>query len=179
MRASQLLIDHQSLFHTLPGTTPDTRPDTLPILDLACGGGRNGLYLAKQGLSVIFADRNGDNLADISAQPHINPAQCWQVDLETGEPVLPADSYQAILCFRYLHRPLFSQIKKAVCSGGIVMYETFTVDNRQFGRPHRKAFLLQKNELRETFKDWKCLHYFEGVKSEPGRAIAQIICRKP
>ena len=48
---------------------------------------------------------------------------------------------QAVLIFRYLHRPLFDAIKQAVKPGGFVIYETFTTDNKAFGRPHRAEFL--------------------------------------
>lgn len=33
-----------------------------PVLDLACGEGENGLYLAEIGLPVILADRSGEAL---------------------------------------------------------------------------------------------------------------------
>lgn len=149
------------------------------ILDLACGHGRNGLYLHGLGLPVTFADYNHDALIALQTEHDINAQQCWQVDLETGETILPVDKYQAILVFRYLHRPLFAHIKQAVQSGGIVIYETFTTANRQFGRPNRDEFLLQPGELKAEFADWQCLHYFEGIQTNPDRAIAQIVCRKP
>jgi len=149
------------------------------ILDLACGQGRNGLFLHKQGLPVQFADRNAEALASIQVTDSVSPQQCWQVDFETDIAQLAPDHYQAILVFRYLHRPLLSQIKQAVKSGGIVIYETFTTDNRQFGRPNRDEFLLQQGELKAEFADWQCLHYFEGIQRNPDRAIAQIVCRKP
>lgn len=173
MPVSKLLQQHTSLFNV----------NGKPVLDLACGSGRNGLHLLAQGVPVIFADKNGQALAGIAANQlnklQVTPPQCWQVDFETGEQQLVPDSYQAIIVFRYLHRPLIAQLKQAVCSGGIVMYETFTIENRQFGRPHRDAFLLKPGELKQIFADWQCLHYFEGIKSEPDRAIAQIVCRKP
>jgi len=150
-----------------------------PILDLACGNGRNGLYLHHLGLPVHFMDANNDALYALQAEQQIAPQHCVNIDLETGEQVLTPNSYQGIMVFRYLHRPLMAQIKAAIEPGGILIYETFTVDNRQFGRPNRDAFLLQPNELKEIFADWECLHYFEGIRRDPDRAIAQIVCRKP
>ncbi|MFT5881345.1 MAG: tellurite methyltransferase [Moritella sp.] len=172
MPASTLLKQHMSLFTKIGK----------PVLDLACGSGRNGLHLQEQGFPVIFADKNSQALAGITAdsqtREQIKPTQCWQVDFESGEQQLLPNSYQAIMVFRYLHRPLLPQLKQAVCAGGIVIYETFTTDNRQFGRPHRDEFLLQPGELKQLFADWQCLHYFEGIKTGPDRAIAQIVCRK-
>jgi hypothetical protein len=80
--------------------------------------------------------------------------------------------------FRYLHRPLIPDIKKAVKQGGIVVYETYTVNQTQFGRPRNPAFLLKPGELRDWFSEWEIIHYFEGLQEDPPRAVAQIVCRK-
>ena len=154
------------------------QPNGKPALDLACGSGRNGLYLLERGIPTRFTDNNPQALARLINNPLVQPQHCWQVDLESGEQQLLPDSYQAIVVFRYLHRPLFAQLKQAVMPGGIVIYETFTTANRQFGRPNRDDFLLQPGELKELFSDWQCLHYFEGIRTEPDRAIAQIVCKK-
>ena len=169
MSVSALLQQYSSLFQS----------SGKPVLDLACGTGRNGLYLHQQQIPTVFADQNHTALTSIAATSDVSAEQCWQVDFENGEQQLPANHYQGIMVFRYLHRPLIADIKQAVCSGGIVIYETFTVDNRQFGRPNRDAFLLQLGELKEMFSDWQCLYYFEGIERNPDRAIAQIVCKKP
>jgi tellurite methyltransferase len=102
------------------------------------------------------------------------------VDLEKeGENPLPEDAFQGIVLFRYLHRPLIDCIKKAIKKGGIVIYETFTVDQPKFGKPYNPDFLLKRGELSGWFADWDILHYFEGIMSTPERAVAQIVCRKP
>lgn len=169
MIPSALLVDYVSLFNA----------GGKPILDLACGRGRNGYYLHQQGLPVHFIDKCAASLSALQTEQGIPAAQCQVLDLEAGNPVLTDNCYQAIIVFRYLHRPLMAQIKAAVEPGGIVIYETFTVENRQFGRPNRDAFLLQQNELKTLFADWQCLHYVEGIQRNPDRAIAQIVCRKP
>jgi tellurite methyltransferase len=150
-----------------------------PILDLACGNGRNGLYLHQQGFPVQFADKNNAAIERLKMDPLIDKNHCFCVDFENGDKILKVESYQAIIVYRYLHRPLMNQIREAIEPGGIIIYETFTTENRQFGRPNRDAFLLQHNELKEMFSNWLCLHYFEGIKHNPDRAIAQIVCQKP
>jgi len=162
-----------------------------PILDLACGNGRNGLYLMQQNIPLVFADVNESalehvknaltnyQLSDIKV-----PAEFWRVDFEQENITSLVDkSFSVIMVFRYLHRPLFEQIKQAVIEGGIVIYETFTVDNAQFGRPRNPNFLLKHGELAELFSDWHILHSFEGVvdaNNDSGKqAIAQIVARKP
>lgn len=153
-----------------------------PILDLACGQGRNGLFLAARGLPVIFADHSLENLQAVQrvASAQGNKVQLWQVDLEPtdGSNPLPANAYGAILVFRYLHRPLISCIRKALTDQGVLFYETFTVEQPRYGKPHNPSFLLNSGELYGWFRDWKVIYYFEGVKQSPKRAVAQIVCQK-
>lgn len=152
-----------------------------PILDLACGDGQNGLFLAELGLQVILADRDGSRLqlAKNEAQKKGREVTLWEVDLERGENPFAEAEYGAILVFRYLHRPLIPFIKKGIKGGGFLFYETFTIDQSRYGSPHNPAFLLKPGELQDWFKDWQVIHYFEGLLENPTRAVAQIVCRNP
>jgi tellurite methyltransferase len=153
-----------------------------PVLDLACGNGHNGLFLAEEGMPVILADLSETALekAGAYAKQKNLKVTLWQVDLEKeGENPLNVESSGAILVFRYLHRPLVPFIKKALVKGGVLIYETFTVDQRRFGKPHNPRFLLKPGELLDWFEDWKVIHYSEGIVGQPQRAIAQIVCTKP
>ena len=168
-----LLLDHVGLFtgHRSQG----------PTLDLACGDGHNGLFLASKGLPVILADRSDDALArakELAMEAGLEPT-FRKVDLEEGEEnPLPEETYGGILVFRYLHRPLIPCIGKALQEEGILLYETYTMDQPRFGKPHNPDFLLQPGELLRWFEDWEVIHHFEGIKADPKRAIAQIVCRK-
>lgn len=169
-----LLAWHASLFE--PGTIPG------PVLDLACGDGHNGLFLAARGLPVVLLDRSEEALAParrLAEGAGLQPA-FRAVDLEEGpDDPLPCEVYGAVLVFRYLHRPLFPHIRRAVRGSGLLVYETFTVDQPRFGRPRNPAFLLEPGELSGWFRDWEILHAFEGVLDHPPRAVARLVCRKP
>jgi len=173
-KASKLLLDHLSLLTTMDRS--------LPVLDLACGTGRNGLVLAQHGIPVVFSDK--DTLAlDIVKQHLLEgalPGRIWQVDLEQAElNPLSGQSFSAIIGFRYLHRPLLPAIINAVSPGGLLVYETFTIENRRFGRPNNPKFLLRRGELKTIFRDWEMLYYFEGIRQNPDRGVAEIVVRKP
>ncbi|MBN1320015.1 MAG: methyltransferase domain-containing protein [Thermoleophilia bacterium] len=152
-----------------------------PVLDLACGSGENGLYLAGLGLPVILADRSAESLhvARRSAEDRGLTAEFWELDLETGANPLQEERYRAVLVFRYLYRPLIPYLRGAVRQGGLLIYETFTSEQPKYGKPHNPDFLLQPGELAGWFRDWQTIHYFEGVLEDPPRAMAQIVCRKP
>ncbi len=152
-----------------------------PVLDLACGRGQNGLFVARLGIPVILADRNPELLrkAMKAAEGKGLQVTFWEVDLEIDQNPLKEHQYRAILVFRYLHRPLIPHIKKGIKSGGILIYETFSSQQPLYGRPHNPDHLLERAELFNWFKDWEVIHYFEGLQENPRRSIAQLVCRKP
>ncbi|MFK7863458.1 MAG: methyltransferase domain-containing protein [Pseudohongiellaceae bacterium] len=157
-------------------------PHQFGVLDLACGNGRNGLLLAREGVPVTFADSDQTKIENIEktlAQENL-PGRGWWIDLELdGNSPLEEKCFNACLVFNYLYRPGLNSLKRSIVSGGLVYYETFTLENRKYGRPSNTDFLLQPGELAREFEGWDVLHYFEGELKNPDRAIANIIARKP
>lgn len=169
-----LLMEHLHLL------TPKTVKG--PVLDLACGEGHNGLFLAQRGFPAILWDNSQDALSRAKGLAKVLgvSAEFARVDLERhGVNPLSQDTYGAILVFRYLHRPLIPHIKKGLKDGGLIFYETFTIDQPPFGKPRNPDFLLKPGELHGWFQDWEIIHSFEGILDNPKRAVAQIVCRKP
>ena len=169
-----MLLEHLHLF------APEAVKE--PVLDLACGEGHNGLFLAGRGFPVILWDISQDALSKARglARRLGVDAEFARVDLEQdGVNPLPPDSYGTILVFRYLHRPLIPYIKKGLKDGGLIFYETFTIEQPPFGKPRNPDFLLKPGELHGWFQDWDVIHSFEGILENPKRAVAQIVCRKP
>ena len=152
------------------------------VLDLACGSGRNGRYLLGRGLPVVFADIDGEKLASLSAVDVPDPAmmRLWEVDFEqkTNNP-LAGKTFDAILVFNYLHRALINRIKQAVRPGGLVFYETFTEQQRRFGRPSNPDFLLKPDELKSWFETWQIIYCEELERADPPSHVASLVARKP
>ena len=149
------------------------------FLDLACGSGHRGLKALELGHRVTFIDRDLSRLSpDISEHPL---AELIELDLETGKVDLGQEIYDAVWVFNYLHRPLMPTISDCIKPAGILVYETFTHQQASIGRPQNPAFLLNKNELQQTFANWQSLHYFEGYQAglSQGAFKAQLIARKP
>jgi SAM-dependent methyltransferase len=155
---------------------------SLPVLDLACGTGRDGLMLAKHGIPVVFADKSASALEAVEQQlvKLKLPGRTWQVDLEKpGISPIVGQAFSAVIGFSYLHRPLFPALLAAVIPGGMVVYETFTTINHRHGGPTNPDFLLLPGELEAIFKDWEIIFYFEGDLQNPNRSVAQLVARKP
>ncbi|WP_025820516.1 class I SAM-dependent methyltransferase [Shewanella marina] len=147
----------------------------LQVLDLACGSGRNGLYLARQGANVTFIDKQP---CSFQTQLALYP-QCdyQQLDLETlPVPSLAIEQYDVVFVVNYLHRPLFPAIKASIKPQGKIFYETFTHKQAQIGRPRNPNFLLKDDELLDIFDDWSILKHNEAQFDNAFKA--QIIAQK-
>ncbi|MDP2952362.1 MAG: class I SAM-dependent methyltransferase, partial [Chloroflexota bacterium] len=116
------------------------------VLDVAMGEGRNAIHLAKKGFEVEGVDISQEAVraALQSAREAGVSIKARVADLESGY-TIEEDAYDAIVCINYLHRPLIPQIKQGLRRGGMVLYETFTVDQAQFGKPSNPDHLLKRN----------------------------------
>jgi tellurite methyltransferase len=147
-------------------------------LDVAMGGGRNAIYLAKMGFEVEGVDISAEAVRSAleSARRVSVTIRAQIADLE-GDYCVKKDAYDVIVCFDYLQRSLIPQIKDGVRKGGMVVYETFIIDQARFGKPTNPDYLLKYNELLDMFRDFRCLRYREGVMPGP-KAIASIVAQR-
>ncbi len=158
-------------------------------LDLAAGSGRNALFLASQGYQVTAVDRDADALHRLSSaaqRARLAPVQTTVMDLEPPTPCAPDlghNQYEVIIVFFYLHRSLFPLIIEALKPGGVLIYETFTIENYFHHRhPRRWEFCLAHNELLRLTSALHVLHYDEGEHEGTSSApsfTARLAAQKP
>ena len=148
-------------------------------LDVAMGSGRNSVFLAQNGFEVEGIDISLDAVRETQALATKKGVVIGVsvVDLERGYK-LKREFYDVIICFHYLQRSLIPQMKDALKPEGVVVYETFIIDQATlFGKPRNPDFLLKHNELLDMFHDFRCLRYREGVIDNRA-AIASIVALK-
>jgi SAM-dependent methyltransferase len=163
-------------------------------LDLACGAGRNALFLAECGRHVTAVDWSEPGLCilETRAQDKKIPLCRIQKLAESGRTKragidlfhsdlekihLPDHSYDLIVCIRYLQRSLFPQICRALRPGGMLLYETFTRAQLDFeGGPKDPAHLLKPGELRVAFPEL-CVVFYRELRA--GQGIASLAAQKP
>lgn len=188
-------------FERTRSAPPPTQPMPLPflveqlgrlpkgrMLDVAAGRGRNALYLLSQGSQVEAIDRDAEALAELQAAAtarHLTGLTTRVLDLETDPdrpPSLGLACYDAVVVSYYLHRPLFPSLIDALKPNGLLLYETFTLDNYFHHRhPRRREFCLAPNELLRLTSPLRVLHYDEGEHdggqgsgpSDTARLVAQ------
>lgn len=151
-------------------------------LDLACGEGKNAVFLAENGWKVDAVDispvglRKARKLAK-EAGVKIN---FLRTDLDTHP--IAKGKYDLISVFYFWDRRLVPRIKRGLNEGGRVLVETYTLENLLLGLegPREPRYLLKSNELLNLFRDLRVLFYREGVFREQGkkRAVASLIAEK-
>ena len=131
-------------------------------LDVACGKGRNALYLAELGFDVVAMDISSVALAEGRKRAESKQLRVdWrQTDLENVR--LDPAAFDLAVNFNYLQRSLIAQLKASVKIGGHVICETYLIDQKEIGHPKNPAYLLGQNELLESFSDFRVLYYREG-----------------
>jgi 2-polyprenyl-3-methyl-5-hydroxy-6-metoxy-1,4-benzoquinol methylase len=148
-------------------------------LDIACGCGREAVFLALNGFQTEAVDVLPDALArcDDLARRHGVAVTTRLNDVEAA-PAIAAGGYDFVCCFNYLHRPLMPVIAQAVRPGGLVVYETFLREHRErFGRPMRDSHVLEPGELPKWFEGWEKVVFREGM-FEPERIVASLVARR-
>jgi SAM-dependent methyltransferase len=153
-------------------------PASGTALDLACGRGRNALWLAARGFAVRAIDRDPVAIASVreAATASDLAIEAEVKDVEIDVPDLGRSRYDLIVVTNYLHRPLFPHLIAALRPHGVLVYETFTRAQAQRGRPTNPAFLLGPGELRALTAELMTLASREGTVGD--REIASIVARK-
>ncbi|PCJ48015.1 MAG: methyltransferase type 11 [Gammaproteobacteria bacterium] len=149
-------------------------------IDLACGAGRDSVYLAKRGWQVTALDYKQDALERCNQLASLSQTSLTTLhkDLENGTNPLKGIKADLVLVMRYLHRPLFGAIDQLIKPGGALVYSTFMDGCEKFGSPKNPNYLLKPGELAEAFPAYKIL-LDETRKLADGRPVALFVATKP
>jgi tellurite methyltransferase len=141
-------------------------------LDLACGAGRNSLFLARLGYAVDAWDISDVGLellrAELARASEPLPVAPRQVDLDSA--ALPTETYDLILDAHYLDRRLFPHMEGALKQGGLVLVHTFL--QPPSGR-YNPAHALEPGELGRAFASLIQLELSENVEADTAHLLAQ------
>jgi tellurite methyltransferase len=170
-RTSEWLKENRDLLERLEGRR---------ALDVACGDGRNSLYLAQLGFTVDAVDVSDVAVAALSAAAVQNglPVDARRMDLEV-EP-LPIARYDVVVQLNYLQRDLFEALQRALTPGGLLILETVARAHvEELGHRFDPRFVLDDNELLRAFPQLLVRHYREGVTERRGkpRGVASLVAQ--
>lgn len=151
------------LFGTAPNAFLARQKDRLPkrgrALSIADGEGRNGVWLAEQGLDVVsmdFSARAQTKARALAASRGVT-ITTLQVDISTWE--WPADEFDVIVAI--FAQPLertrqFAGIRRALKPGGLLLLEGYPPRQLQFGTggPGDVERLYTREQLEAAFGDF-------------------------
>jgi SAM-dependent methyltransferase len=152
-------------------------------LDVACGDGRNALYLAQLGYMVDAIDVSDVAVdavrATVEARGLTMTIAPRVVDLER-EP-LPAGPYDVIVMLNFLQRDLFEPVAQALAPGGLLLFETLARSHvDELGHSFNPDYLVEPGELLRAFGALQVVDHHEGVVQRSGspRGVAGIVARR-
>ena len=158
-------------------------PPAGDALDLACGRGASAIRLARAGLRITAWDLSPVAIERLnSAAREQRLAIAAEVRDVIARPPAP-ESFDLILVSYFLERALAPAIIQALRPGGLLFYQTFSVNAVSDCGPSNPAFRLQENELLKLFQPLKVRVYREegrlGDCRFGTRDIAMLVAQKP
>jgi tellurite methyltransferase len=150
-------------------------------LDVAAGRGRNSLPMARAGIKVVAVDFSEPAMQTLAVAVRSERLAVWPVVANLDSFQLRDESLDAIVNINFLDRALFPKFSRALKPGGVLIAETFLIDQASIGHPRDPRFLLGHGELGELAADLEIEHYREGLVNYPDgmRAFrASIVARR-
>jgi SAM-dependent methyltransferase len=152
-----------------------------PALDVACGRGRHTLAIARTGRVVEAVDNSVEHCAEVAR---------WAVRERLAVRVVCADlthfplarrRYALVVNTLYLDRTLVPALLQSLLPGGLLIFETFVVEQLALGHPRSPEFVLGANELLRLAPGLRVLAYREGPVQRGGRTVhlASLAARAP
>lgn len=137
-------------------------------LDLACGAGRNTIYLAKQGYEVDALDIAAVALEALAAEALSEDVQelvnAQLSDLDSFVPV--PETYELIVMMNFLDRALLERVKEGLKVGGLFIVETYMDDLINEKKDSNVDNLLKKEELKTLFDEGYDVLFYDEFENE-------------
>lgn len=152
-------------------------------LDVACGAGRNALYLAERGYAVTGVDISGEALsrARRSARTRGLKVDWIERDLDTGPGV--RGPFDLIVLVRYVDLALLRALCRELAPAGcLVLEEHLATERDDVAGPRNPAFRVPSGALGRAVRELEMIDSFEGEVVDPdGRpaVVARLFARRP
>ena len=146
-------------------------------LVVACGPGRNALYLAEQGFEVVGVDISevAIDRARQSAADRGLDTQFVVADLDRFQP--DRGAFDLIRVIRYRSLDLWPRLVDALAPDGWILAEHHMKTTADVAGPTSSEFRLDPGELIDVFGGLRIVHYSETVEAADDDTAAYAIER--
>ncbi len=156
----------------------------LPVgraLDVACGAGRNAIFLAQAGFQVDAIDisREGLNLARQQAE-HQGLSINW-IEQDLDQPYPFDTDYDLIIVMWYVNPGLISRLCNCLAPGGYLLCEEHLVTDLEVIGPTSLSYRVAPGDLREAVSGADVLLYEESIEmNSDGEQVAsaRVVVKK-
>ena len=151
--------------------------DKVPVgraIDVACGAGRNALYLAECGFDVDAVDISGEAIDRArDAGRRLGVSVNW---LEQDLDELPdlGAGYQLILVIRYVNLPLLRQLAASLAPGGFLICEQHLLSEEEVIGPANPAYRVKPGDLQSIASRLQIHHLEEALVRDPDGQMAAL-----
>ena len=153
-------------------------------LDLACGAGRNAIFLAQRGWTVDAVDISAVALERVRDRATGLAIRWLEQDLDAGFD--PPRDYDLIVNVRYVNLPLLRALLDCLRPGGTLLVEQHLTPPDHAGTPvlgpRDSAFRVAPGALQAVADGLQVRRLHEGLVRDPDgsiRALARLIAAKP
>jgi tellurite methyltransferase len=152
-------------------------------LDIACGAGRNALFLARAGWSVDAIDISSVALERAQTGAAAEGLKvAWHCQDVLTDPLMPGRDYQLIMMFRFVAPDLLHTLPALLAPGGMLMVEEHMVWPKPVTGPGSNRFRVAPDALHGLFGEMEVLVETAGEVLEPDgttAALARLLVKKP
>ena len=139
----------------------------LPVgraLDVACGAGRNSLFLAQAGYQVDAIDISPEGLkqAEEKAGEQGLSINCIEHDLD--EPYRFDSDYDLIIVMWYVNFALITRLCDCLAPGGYLLCEEHLITDQEVIGPTNVNYRVAPGDLREAVSGLDVLFYRESIE---------------
>lgn len=162
----RLLVEHRHLLRG-PGRA----------LDVACGVGRNAIYLAECGYESYGIDVSvvGLDIAQSEATRRGQDLLVLAADLDRYP--LPVRHFAVVVVSKFLNRGLMPALARALTPGGLLVYQTFNQNFLERRPDFSSDYVLQFGELTRRFAG---LEVIATNDRDPGEdSLSFLVARRP
>lgn len=162
-------------------------------LSIADGDGRNGVWLAKQGLSVVSVDFSAIALEKAAALAKLEDVSIETIEADITSWDWPEAAFDIVVAIFFqfaapeVRGRIFNGIKSALRPNGLLLLQGYRPEQLDYGTggpPHRENMYTEAL-LREAFGDMEFLHFTshdtvieEGAGHNGMSALVDLVARK-
>lgn len=152
-------------------------------LDVACGAGRNSLFLAAAGYRVDAIDISPEGLKKARQSATEQGLEVNWIEHDFDRPYSFDTDYDVILVMWYVNLGLLRRLGDCLAPGGVILCEEHLITDEDVIGPSSNDFRVAPGALRDAVSGLELLLYEESIEigEQDGERVAsaRVVAMKP